>query len=91
MNKENKMKDNSFKKHEKELDEIGKKLTKSIKGLFDSIGKACIDAAEEHKRLSGVTAQEAMDNMDNALGGWNTLDIDDLPSKFFTRDDIEIE
>ena len=44
------MKENSFKKHEKELDEIGNKLGKSIKGLFDTIGKACIDAAKEAKK-----------------------------------------
>jgi len=52
----------------------------------------------------GVTSKQAMDNMDEALrdhgilltkdkdsSEWINLDIDNLPERFFTRDDIEIE
>jgi len=37
----------------------------------------------------GVTAQEAMDNLDNAIGGWIDLDIDNLPE--FIKKDVAIQ
>jgi hypothetical protein len=91
--------------------EGNKPNAKANKDSIDSIWER-LNKIEKEVKASGVTAQEAMDNMndaidftadprdyiveyremkDNVIISWKPLDIDSLPDRFFTRDDIEIE
>ena len=53
---------------------------------FDDMGKYCT-VVDNH---GGVTAQEAMDNMDNAVGGWSDLSIDNIPNDFRENNNYEV-
>jgi hypothetical protein len=66
-----------------------KELKKRFRELRNILSRRALNSfVQAVSDRMGETAQEAMDN---TLSGWKDLDIDNLPDRFFTRDDIEIE